>query len=181
MDIAIIRRSKTCSYTAYMEGSWLDNIPSTEKRKLRKMMSPEAYERLREKVKGPADLEKELKRGEQLAELSFELQTDEKLRERLKTQCEKDIQEEGIEALVETEHLSPEAKKAMEQGKFMLAVASHPSTHDDQLVAVPEGNVQEKIPLQTSVSDRYVAQFVTQRSAPLRGRDDSPQPRRAAA
>ena len=143
-----------------MEGSWLDNIPTNERRKLRKMMSPEAYERLREKVKGPQDLEKELKRGEQLAELSFELQTNEKLREQLKSRCEKDVKEQGIEAVMDTKNLPPEVKKSLEQGKFMLAVASHPSTHDDQLVAVPEGNVQEKIPLKPAFSDRYVAQFL---------------------
>ncbi len=143
-----------------MEGSWLDNIPTNERRKLKKMMSPEAYERLRDKVKGPEDLEKELKRGEQLAELSFELQTDERLREQLRSACEKDVREQGIEAVMDAAHLSPDAKKALEQGRFMLAVSSHPATHDDQLVAVPEGNVQEKIPLKPAFSDRYVATFL---------------------
>lgn len=148
-----------------MSDSFLDNLPSTERRKLRKMMSPEAYERLREKVKGPEDLEKELKRGEQMAELSFELQTDEKLRERLRGQAEKDIREQGVENVVDRQNLSPEIRKALEQGKFKLAVSSHPLTHDDQLVAVPEGNVQEKIPLKPVFSDRYVAQFL-QNSSP---------------
>ena len=153
--------------------SFLDNLPSKERRKLRKMMSPEAYERLREKVKGPEDLEKELKRGEQLAELSFELQTDEKLREHLKSQCEKDVREQGIEAVLDAQKLSPEMKKAIEQGKFMLAVSSHPTTHDDQLVAVPlgEGNVQEKIPLKPAFSDRYVAQFLQSASPTVKLQD----------
>lgn len=140
--------------------SFLDHIPSHERRKLKKMMSPEAYERLREKVKGPEDLEKELKRAEQLAELSFELQTDEKLRERLKGQCDKDLRELGIESVLDAREMTPDTRKALEAGKFMLAVASHPTTHDDQLVAVPEGNVQEKIPLKPAFSDRYVAQFL---------------------
>lgn len=133
-------------------------------------MSPEAYERLREKVKGPEDLAKELKRGEQLAELSFELQTDEQLRERLKGQAEKDIRVYGPEHVFDVQ-LSPESKKALEQGKFLLAVASHPSTHDDQLVAVPEGNVQEKIPLKMTFSDRYVAQFLQSASPTVRLED----------
>jgi formiminotetrahydrofolate cyclodeaminase len=124
------------------------------------MMSPEAYERLREKVKGPEDLEKELKRGEQMAELSFELQTDEKLRERLRAQADKDMREFGVERVIDAVPISAESKKALEQGKFMLAVASHPTTHQDQVVAVPEGNVQEKIPLKASFSDRYVTQFL---------------------
>lgn len=144
--------------------SFLDNLPTNERRKLRKMMSPEAYERLREKVKGPEDLEKKLRRGEQMAELSFELQTDEKLREKLRTACAEDMRGQGIEAVLDSGKLSPEAKKALEQGKFMLAVSSHPVTHDDQMVAVPEGNVQEKIPLKTSFSDRYVAQFTAKRT-----------------
>ncbi len=154
-----------------MSDSFLDNLPSNERRKLKQMMSPEAYERLREKVKGPEDLEKELKRGEQLAELSFELQTDEKLRERLKGQCEKDVREQGIEAVMDVQKLSPELKKALQQGKFMLAVSSHPSTHDDQLVAVPEGNVQEKIPLKPAFSDRYVAQFLQSASPTIKLQD----------
>lgn len=145
--------------------SFLDNLPSTERRKLRQMMSPEAYERLREKVKGPEDLEKELKRGEQLAELSFELQTDERLREQLKTQAQEDLKTHGMEQVFDLRSMSPDARKALEQGKFMLAVSSHPSTHDDQLVAVPEGNVQEKIPLKPAFSDRYVAQFTAKRKA----------------
>ncbi len=135
------------------------------------MMSPEAYERLREKVKGPEDLERELKRGEQLAELSFELQTDEKLRERLKGQAEKDVRELGPEHVFDVGEMSPDTKKALEQGKFLLAVASHPSTHDDQLVAVPEGKVQEKIPLKPMFSDRYVAQFLQSASPVIRLQD----------
>ena len=148
-----------------MSDSFLDNLPTNERRKLRKMMSPEAYERLREKVKGPEDLEKELRRGEQMAELSFELQTDQELREKLRTACAEDMREQGIDAVLDSGKLSPDAKKALEQGKFMLAVSSHPATHDDQLVAVPEGNVQEKIPLKPVFSDRYVAQFL-QSSSP---------------
>ena len=154
-----------------MSDSFLDNLPSYERRKLKKMMSPEAYERLREKVKGPEDLEKELKRGGQLAELSFELQTDEKLREQLKHQAQEDLKTEGVEHIFDTKNMSPEAKKAIEQGKFMLAVSSHPATHDDQLVAVPEGNVQEKIPLKPVFSDRYVAQFLQSASPTVKLQD----------
>lgn len=149
-----------CAYTFGVSDSFLDHLPSIERRKLKKRMSPEAYERLREKVKGPEDLEKELKRGEQMAELSFELQTDEKLRERLKAQTEKDFREYGVERVVDVQTLHPEAKKLLEQGKFQLAVSSHPHTLDDHLVAVPEGTVHEKIPLKLSFSDRYASQFI---------------------
>ena len=120
-------------------------------------MSPDAYERLREKVKGPDDLEKELKRGEQMAELSFELQTDEKLREKLRSQAHEDLRTQGIENVFDVQKISLESRKALEQGKFLLAVASHPATHEDQLVAVPEGNVQERIPIKTLLSDQYIS------------------------
>lgn len=146
-------------YTQSMEGSWLDSIPSYEQKKLRKMMSAEAYERLREKVKGPEDLEREMKKSEQLAELSFDMQTSEKTREAVHQSAEKGIAEQGAENVVD-QTLSPEAKKALEQGKFKLAVSHHPKTGQDQLVAVSEGNVQEKIPLKQSFSDQIVAQFL---------------------
>ena len=142
-----------------MEGSWLDHIPSNERRKLKQMMSPEAYERLREKVKGPEDLERELKRSEQLAELSFEMHTNEKLREKMSAQVEQDMNEQGIENVFDLRNVPPKLQRALLQGKFTMTVASNPHTHHDQLMAVPEGQVQEKIPLKTSMSDRYVAQF----------------------
>ncbi len=172
-----------------MSDSFLDNLPSNERRKLRKMMSPEAYERLREKVKGPEDLEKELKRGEQLAELSFELQTDERLREQLKTQAQEDLKNHGLEHVFDVRSMSPDARKALEQGKFMLAVSSHPLTHEDQLVAVPdpkgvpfgEGTVQEKIPLKPAFSDRYVAQFLQSASPTVKLKDLSKKTGRARA
>ena len=152
-----------------MSDSFLDHLPSYERRKLKARMSPEAYERLREKVKGPEDLEKELRRGEQMAELSFELQTDEKLREHLKTSVEKDFAEKGIDAVV-AHPPSNEAKAALEKGKFALAVSAHPHTHEDHLVAVPEGNVREAIPIKLSFSDRYVGQYVKNASPKMQHR-----------
>jgi hypothetical protein len=143
-----------------MEGSWLDNIPSTEKQKLRRMMSPEAYERLREKVKGPEDLEREMKRSEQLAELSFEMQTDKATREVIHAHFEKGMKERGIDGVIDSAGVSPEAKKALESGKFKLAVSHHPTTGQDHLVVMAEGNVQEKMPLTTAFSDQIVAQFL---------------------
>ena len=142
-----------------MEGSWLDHIPSAERRKLKQMMSPEAYERLRDKVKGPEDLERELKRAEQLAELSFEMQTNDHLREKMRVQVEKDMNEQGIEQVFDLRAVPPKLQRALLQGKFSMTVSGNPHTHHDQLMAVPEGHVQEKIPLKVSMSDRYVAQF----------------------
>ncbi len=145
-----------------MSDPYLDRLPSTEREKIRKRLrSPEAYEKLREKVKGPEDLEKEMDRSEQLAEAQFEMQTNEQSKEKMRASVEKDIREQGIEAVLESlDGLSPDAKQAMEQGKFTVSVSSHPQTHQDALVAVPEGNVQEKLPVKPTLSDKYVAQLL---------------------
>ena len=132
-----------------------------ERERIRKRMrSPEAYEKLRESVKGPEDLEKEMKKNEQLAELHFGIESEPALQEALKQQVEKDMTEQGIENVLESAPQSADAKKALEQGKFKLTVSAHPTTHHDALMVQPEGNVQEKLPVKPAFSDRYVGQFV---------------------
>ncbi len=145
-----------------MQGSWLDHLPSRERMKIReRLRSPEEYERLREKVKGPEDLEREMRWSEAMAELSFALETEPKVQEALKNQVEGDLAERGIEEVLEnSDQLSPEAKRSLEQGTFSLKVEAHPTTHVDQLMAVPEGRVQEKIPVRRSMSEQYVAQLL---------------------
>lgn len=140
--------------------SFLDHLSSRERQKLRKMMSPEAYERLREKVKGPEDLAEELKRQEMYAELRFHLETEPEIYEKLQNQIEKDLREQGAEQMVEATGLSPEQKAALEQKNFRITVSSHPMTHQDQIMLLPEGTVQEAIPLTMSLSDKYASQFV---------------------
>lgn len=149
-------------HNEYMsDSSFMDHIPSHEREKIRKRLrSPEEYERLREKVKGPEDLEKELARSEKLAELNFHMESEPKTHEAVKRQVEKDIAEHGIEKVIEN-HPSVDAKKSLEHGKFIVQVASHPKTHEDALVAVPEGNVHEKLPIKPQFTDRYVAQFLS--------------------
>lgn len=139
--------------------SWLDHLPSQERAKIRKRLrSPEAYEALRNTVKGPEDLERELHRAEQLAEVHFALETTPGLQDALQAMARKDMAERGIDAVLEVDGLSPDGRHALEQGKFTLHIAAHPVSHEDALVAVAEGNVQEKIPVKPSFSDRYVAQ-----------------------
>ncbi len=139
----------------------MDRLPSQEKERIRKRMrSPEAYERLREKVKGPEDLEQEMQKSEQLAEVHFALETHPEAQEKLKSAIEKDISEQGIERILESDQLSPEAKKQIEAGKFTVAVSSHPSTHEDAMVLMPEGTIQEKIPVKTSFSEQYSGQIL---------------------
>ncbi|HVW67302.1 MAG TPA: hypothetical protein VHA78_06290 [Candidatus Peribacteraceae bacterium] len=140
---------------------FMDHLPSHERERIRKRMrSPEAYEALRERVKGPEDLEKEMQRSERMAELNFTLESEPKIKDRLKSQIEKDMREQGIDAVMESEKIPDDVKKMIEQGKFTVAVSSHPSTHDDALIIMPEGNVQEKIPVKQSLSDQYAAVLV---------------------
>jgi len=119
------------------------------------MRSPEAYEALREKVKGPEDLEREMGRNEQMAELRFTLETEPEAHEMLKNAIETDIREKGAEAVLETIPSDPDAQKALREGRFMLHVSSHPVTHLDQLMVMPEGAVQESLPVKPSFTETY--------------------------
>lgn len=149
-----------------MQGSWLDFLPSQEQERIRKRMrSPEAYEALREKVKGPEDLAEEMRKSEQLAELRFAMETEPEVSMALKAQVSEDIRENSMEEVLEMTSVSPDGKASLEKGDFIIQVDSDPQTNQDALVAVPEGNVQEKIPVKPSFSDRYVGQFVKQMGA----------------
>lgn len=140
-----------------MSDSFLDRLPSKEREKIRKRLrSPEEYERLRERVKGPEDLERELKRSEQMAEASFRLETEPRFAESFKDKIQEDLQERGAEAILEYGNLPPDVRKALEQGKFKLAVQSHPLTHEDALVVLPEGNITDRLPIKPSLTQQYV-------------------------
>lgn len=135
-----------------MSDSYLDHIPSHEREKiLRRLRSPAEYERLREKVKGPEDLEKELTKADQIAEAFIRLESDPKLKEKLKQSVEKDIREQGMENVLE-KPLS---------GGFDIAIQMNPATHEDQVVVIPEGVVQEAIPVKMTFSEQYVTQLVS--------------------
>ena len=140
-----------------MSDSFLDHLPGLEREKIRKKMrSPEAYERLREKVKGPEDLEKELDAAEKLAELSFALETEPRMQEKLKATIENDLNEKGIDALLDGHERLPHGVATMLlEGKFSVAVSEHPSTHEDSIVLMAEGNIHEKIPLKQNISNAY--------------------------
>ncbi len=142
----------------------LDHIfASPEGQKLKRMMSPDAYEALREKVRthGPDAIAEEMKKNDSMAELNFAMESDPKMRESMKKHIEQDMTEKGMEHVLE-QSPSNEAKKSIEQGKFILQISSHPKTHQDALVVIPEGHVQEKLPIKPSLSDQYVAQFLKQ-------------------
>lgn len=135
---------------------FMDRLPSQEREKIRKKMrSPEAYEKLREKVKGPEDLEKEMEKNDKMAEMRFALESEPKTHDQLKSHIEKDMKEHGPEKVLDATNLSPDVRAKIEQGKFTVAISSHPSSHEDAMVIVPEGNVQEKIPVKISFSETY--------------------------
>ena len=142
-----------------MSDSFVDHLPSHEQRRLKRMMSAAAYEKLRERVKGPEDLEKEMQRNDRMAEAKFALESEPKMHETLRNQMEQDIKQQGMEKVLDAKDLSTDTKKALEQGKFRLTVSSHPQTHQDHLMAVPEGTVQEQIPVKVTYSEKYVAQL----------------------
>lgn len=139
--------------------SFLDLLPSSERAKIRaRLRSPEAYERLREKVKGPKQLADELNKSEKIAELNFTLETEPEQKEVLKNKLAEDIKEQGAENILENAEDLPEAvKNALKQGKFEVAIDVHPDTQADQLTVYLEGKIAEKIPVKKSLSDRYAA------------------------
>lgn len=142
--------------------SWLDTLPSGERQRIREKykMSAAAYEKLREKVRGPEELAEELARNEILAQLRFGLETEPGLKDALKQQIEKDIREQGIDACVSIESLPDELKAQLEQGQFEVSVDAPEQSPQDQIVIAPEGNVSEKVALNLQLNDKYLAQFV---------------------
>ncbi|MDD5469634.1 MAG: hypothetical protein PHO92_02430 [Candidatus Peribacteraceae bacterium] len=141
--------------------TWLDLIPSRERQKLRelKKRSPEEYERLRERIKSVEQIAEEMDRNEQLAELSFALEAEPTLKDALRRQIEQDMREQGIEAVLEAADLPEGVRTQLKRGTFDVRVDAHPETQQDQLVVVPEGNVQETIPVRPSLGEQYVQQF----------------------
>jgi len=108
------------------------------------------YERLRESVKGPEDLEREMKNNEQMADLKFALETEPVIKESLKKNIKEDIDAHGIDSVLES---------SAELGNFDIAIETNPETHQDQLVVLPEGNVSEHIPVTIKFNDKYISQL----------------------
>jgi len=147
-------------YPSSMSDSWLDRIPSQERQRIReRLRSPAEYERLREKVKGPEDLEREMERNELLAELKFAMESEPKLAEALRSQVQEDIRQHGLPSVLESLHLSGGLMQALEKGDFALSVQPDVNTQVDQLVVVPEGKVNEAVPVSQVFSEQYLGQF----------------------
>lgn len=144
-----------------MSDSFLDRLAGPEKQRIiKRLRSPEAYERLREKVKGPEDLEHALDRAEKMAEVHFALESNDAEREGMRLIVERALEDGGIESVVEKAADLPEASRtAIEAGKFSLAVVPDRETHDDILAVLPEGNVAEAVPVTMSLFESCVSQL----------------------
>tara|TARA_B100001971_G_scaffold209190_1_gene232335 strand:- start:881 stop:1306 length:426 start_codon:yes stop_codon:yes gene_type:complete len=119
-------------------------------KRAKKKMSPAAYEKLRERVKGPEDLEKELGQMEHLANLKFNMESEPHVKEKLKEKIKEDIDAKGMDEVLAGN---------LEEGDFDVSIEENPDTHEDQLVVAPEGNVSEKIVIKPAYSEQYIAQF----------------------
>lgn len=141
--------------------SWLDMLPSSERQKIREKykMSAAAYEKLREKVKGPEEMQQELNHNELMAQLRFDLETEPGMKDALKQQIENDMEQGGIEAVLKNPDLPSELRQQLERGEFEVTVESPTESEPDQIVLAPEGNVSEKFPISSSLSDSYLSQL----------------------
>ncbi|MBT4119829.1 MAG: hypothetical protein HOG89_02170 [Candidatus Peribacter sp.] len=144
-----------------MSDSWLDKLPGTAKQKqnAKYKMSARAYEKLRQKVVGPEKAKQEMQRNEAMAQIKFGLETEPEFQEAFKQQIEKDIAQQGIEAVLSNPDISNEMKQQIESGSFDIDVTSPSEDVPDQLVIKPEGNVGEKIPLSKSLTESYLSQL----------------------
>lgn len=139
--------------------SWLDSLPTNERQRIKEKykLSESAYEKLREKVKGPEDMEREMEQNQILAELKFGLETEPAMKEALHQQIENDIDEHGIESVFDLSECTQEARTAIEAGEFDVTV-DEPSSHaKDQIVVCPEGNVTDKIPVNQTFAESYLS------------------------
>jgi hypothetical protein len=135
--------------------TWLDRLPTPERQRLReKLRSPAEYEKLRERVKGPEDLEREMEKNEYMADLQFALETEPAVEQALKEQILDDLRERGAEEIVEGDTA---ALQKIESGKFDVRVVTNRETQQEQIVLVPEGTVAERFPLQVTISEQYAA------------------------
>jgi len=144
-----------------MSDAWLDKLPGTAKQKerMKYKMSARAYEKLRQKVVGPEKAKEEMKWNEAMAQLKFGLETEPEFKEALKHQIEKDIAQQGIEAVLELSDIPADLKKQLESGAFDINVVSVAEDVPDQIVLTPEGNIGEKIPMKKALMESYVSQL----------------------
>lgn len=141
--------------------SYLDNLPSQEREKIRKRMrSPEEYERLREKVKGPEDLESEMEKNAEFAEARLSLESDPQAQEKAKETVKASMTEQGIEATLEKG--SEALRDAIPRGQFDVVVTENEKGEPQIAVTgteAPSGNVAEVFPLTQKLQQQILSSF----------------------
>lgn len=144
-----------------MSDAWFEKLPGTAKQKerLKYKMSAKAYEMLRRKVVGPEKAKEAMRWNDAMAQIKFGLETEPEFKEALKQQIEKDMTEQGIEAVLEMSEVPADLKQQLESGDFDVSVVSPSEDVPDQLVLTPEGNVGETIPVSKTLMESYVSQL----------------------
>ena len=137
-----------------MSDAWLDMLPSSERQKIKEKykMSAAAYEKLRQKIKGPEDIEREMQGNEKMAQMKFALETEPEIKKALQEQLQKDIGEHGIEGVLESTEVSDMMRQQIKSGQFVLVV-------DESLSVAPEGNISETLPVKKALVESYLSQL----------------------
>ena len=132
--------------------SFLDMLPPSARERLKEKykMSAAAYEKLRQKVKGPEDLEREMAWNEVLAQLKFDCETEPAFKDVLKEKLQSDIAEQGIEAVLDATEVTETQRQQLEAGQFALEVS-------DQVTLAPEGNISESLPVKKALVESYLS------------------------
>ena len=101
-----------------------------------------------------------MERNGDLAELALALELEPKLQEELKKEIEKDLKGMSLDQIfANPESISGEAQDSLYSGDFDVSIDTNPDTQEDQLVLTPEGNVNEKLPVKFSLSEKYAGQL----------------------
>lgn len=152
-----LRFPRVLRYPVCMSDSWLDRIPSVERQRIREKLhlSEAEYASLREKVKGPEDLEREMDRNERMAEARFALESEPKAKEMLRKQITEDLKSSPPEAVLDR------IPASVSKGNFDVVIEVNPQTKEDQVFVIPEGVIQEKIPVKQTFSEQYITQLLS--------------------
>lgn len=134
--------------------NYLDRLPVGQQERIKqRLRTPEQYEMLRQCVKGPEDLKRELDRAEVVAEARFQMESEPEKKEQLKLALKEDLENDQLSLEI--------AKEELLSNNFDVSVESHPETHKDQLAIKPSGNVSETIWLEEEVGDGYLGTIAT--------------------
>ena len=148
-----------------MSDPYLDRLPSQEREKIKKRLrSPWEYEKLRENVKGPEDLEREMEKNAEFAEAKLALETEPKAQEKAKEKIRDFASEKSLDAAFE--HSSEGLSEALKKGTFEVTVDA--KSREPKLAvkinnqpkgssAAPSGNVAEVFSLKPALQQQILS------------------------